>query len=79
MSAQADNLDQASELTQMLNDAYVKNARRLAWPEQVQNPDGTWPLTECGCGEPLGTRMHMGKIRCINCQQDFEKGKRCSR
>lgn len=79
MSGESDDLDRAATLTQQLNEAYIGNARALARPEQVKNPDGTWPFTECECGEALGDRMHMGKIRCLNCQLDFEKEARCRR
>lgn len=76
MTQEADDLDNAALLTQKLNDAYVAAARRAAAPEQVQNPDGSWPVTECECGEdiPAG-RVALGKIRCICCQQDFEREK----
>jgi RNA polymerase-binding transcription factor DksA len=77
VTREADDLDAASELTQQLNDAYVTNARAKARPEQVQNADGTWPKTECDCGDPIPEgRLAMGKIRCLECQKDFEKGLR---
>lgn len=79
MTGTADHLDQAQELTTQLNDAYVSNARRLSAPEQVQRADGSWPQTECDCGEPLGARLQMGKIRCLACQEDLEKAKQCRR
>lgn len=80
MSNEADALDRAQELTTLLNDAYVDNARALAKPEQVRNPDGSWPVTECECGEsiPAG-RLALGKIRCIACQTDLEKERRARR
>lgn len=76
MSHGPDTLDNAAELTQQLNDAYVASARRKAGPEQVQGPDGVWPHTECECGEeiPAG-RLALGKIRCIDCQIDLERGR----
>lgn len=79
MSAAADDLDRASELTQQLTDAYISNTRHLARPEQVRNADGSWPVTECECGEPLGFRAYLGKILCLACQQDKEREVRCSR
>ncbi len=76
---EADHLDQAQQLTQQLNDAFVSNQRLLGRPEQVQNDDGTWPHSECACGELLGARMELGKIRCLACQLDLERERRCSR
>lgn len=75
MTREADELDAASELTQQLTEAYVHNARAGAKPEQTQNADGTWPRTECDCGDPIPqARLALGKIRCISCQQDWERG-----
>ena len=77
---EADNLDQAQELTALLTEAYVENARAGAKPEQVQNADGSWPVTECECGEPIPeARIRLGKILCISCQEDLEKARRCHR
>lgn len=70
----ADPLDQASQLTQRLNDASVTEARHLSAPEQVQNQDGTWPVTECvDCGSDLGERASLARVRCIHCQERVEK------
>jgi RNA polymerase-binding transcription factor DksA len=80
MTKEADDLDRAQELTTMLTDAFVKQARNGAAPEQVQNADGTWPHTECECGEQIPrARLLLGKIRCVACQEDFEKERRCRR
>lgn len=69
-----DPLDQASQLSQRVADAGVAEARHRAAPEQVQNADGTWPVTECvDCDGELGERMQLGKIRCIHCQELLEK------
>lgn len=77
MTREADDLDAASELTQQLNDAYIRNARDKARPEQEQNPDGSWPRTQCDCGDGIPpARLALGKIRCISCQQDRERGVR---
>ena len=75
MTQEADNLDQAAALTQHLTDSYVAQARSLSKPEQVQNPDGTWPVTECIDCEaeiPAG-RLALGRIRCVHCQEDNER------
>ncbi len=77
---EADNLDQAQELTTLLTEAYVDSARAGAKPEQVQNADGTWPVTECECGDAIPeARIRLGKIRCVACQMDLEKERRCRR
>lgn len=77
MTREADDLDAASELTQQLNDAYVSNARAKSKPEQVQNADGTWPRPDCECGDPIPpARLAHGRIRCVSCQQDYERGLR---
>ena len=77
---EADNLDQAQELTTLLTEAYVDSARAGAKPEQVQNADGTWPVTDCECGDAIPeARIRLGKIRCVACQMDLEKERRCRR
>ena len=73
MAADADSLDEAAALTQILSDAQVAAVRALVRPEQLQNADGTWPHEDCvRCGGDLGQRMLMGKVRCIVCQQRLE-------
>jgi RNA polymerase-binding transcription factor DksA len=73
MERSPDVLDRASALTDRLTEAYVDAARRKARPEQVQNPDGSWPQTECDCGEEIGpARLALGKIRCLDCQAELE-------
>lgn len=73
MNTDADILDQAATLTQTLTNAYVSNVRDAARPEQQQNADGSWPKTDCECGEPIPEgRLKLGKIRCIECQKDAE-------
>lgn len=69
-----DILDRASALTERLTEAYVGQARRRAQPEQEQNPDGSWPQTDCedcGCDIEPG-RLALGKIRCFACQSARE-------
>lgn len=75
----ADNLDAATELTLANTEARVKDAQARAKPEQVQHPDGSWPTEDCACGNPLGARLAMGKIRCFECQVAHEKGTRWQR
>lgn len=75
MTREADDLDQASELTQQLTDAYVSNARHAARPEQVQLDDGSWPYPVCTeCGDEIPpARLALGKVRCVSCQRDLER------
>lgn len=73
----ADPLDQAAALSQSLSDDGVAAASRLAAPEQVQNSDGSWPITECvSCYGDLGPRLALGKVRCLRCQEIYEKRRR---
>jgi RNA polymerase-binding transcription factor DksA len=76
-----DVLDRAAQLSQRLNDAYVKDAMRKAAPEQVQRADGSWPQPECiDCDiEIPQARLQLGRIRCVDCQQALESSKRFHR
>ena len=69
-----DVLDRASALTARLNEAYVEEARHRARPDQKQNPDGSWPQTECeDCANDIEPgRLALGKIRCLGCQEARE-------
>lgn len=80
MSETADPLDQAGLLTQQLNDAYIDNVRAKSRPEQTQRADGSWLFSECvDCGDDLGERKLIGKIRCFSCQSAVEREKRFQR
>lgn len=72
---EADFLDQASRTTENHTRDRVSEISRLAAPEQVQNPDGTWPITECvSCGEDLiPQRLAHGFIRCVPCKTRLER------
>lgn len=75
---EADDLDSAAELTQQRTDDAVREARFQARPQQVVNPDGSWPQPDCDdCGNeiPAG-RLALGKIRCVYCQSRRERGVR---
>ncbi len=74
-----DVLDRASNLTQEITDNAIAEQRRKARPEQEQNPDGSWPVTECvECDAEIPPgRLVLGKIRCVYCQEILErKGRR---
>lgn len=80
MTKEADDLDQASELTQQLADAAVAEAQRAIAPQQVQRPDGSWPSPECECGEIIHeARLRLGRIRCVECQGVVERAGRWRR
>ncbi|VTU31858.1 hypothetical protein H4CHR_02893 [Variovorax sp. PBS-H4] len=75
MAQEADNLDRAADLTRALAEAQIAAVRRQVKPEQVQNPDGTWPIVACiECDADLGQRLALGKIRCVTCQDLRERG-----
>lgn len=74
-----DWLDQASKQEMERNAASEAKIRRLAAPQQVQNADGTWPVTACiDCeGDIEPGRITLGRVRCFECQSDIEsKNKR---
>lgn len=77
----SDDIDKANELAQRMNDHAVAQAMAKSKPEQVQNPDGSWPVTECDdCGIDIEPgRVALGKIRCITCQEALEKASRWQR
>jgi hypothetical protein len=64
----ADPLDVATVLAQKLNDSGIAKSAALAAPEQ----DGS--ITECvDCGNDLGGRVALFKVRCIRCQEILER------
>lgn len=78
MTAEADDLDRASELSQRMTDSSILRVRKLVKVEQIQNADGTWPTCECvDCGDAIPPlRLAMAKIRCVECQTLVERGQR---
>lgn len=70
-----DQIDAANHIAEKYNSSLVAAARLKSAPEQVQNPDGTWPVTECNdCGEDLEPhRLAHARIRCVPCQTYKEK------
>lgn len=74
MAENNDPLDIAADLSRSLAEAQIGAVRQLAKPEQLQNPDGTWPVTECiDCGAELGKRAELGRVRCVHCQGLLER------
>ena len=78
LEACADILDQASNVTLASTANQIAHLSHLAAPEQIQNEDGTWPVTECvDCGEEIEEgRLELAKIRCKRCQEILEKKRR---
>ena len=78
LEACADILDQASNVTLASTANQIAHLSFLAAPEQIQNEDGTWPVTECvDCGEEIEEgRLELAKIRCKRCQEILEKKRR---
>lgn len=71
----ADDIDRAAQVAAWANDEAIKRQQHLSKPEQVQLPDGSWPVLECiDCGDdiPQG-RLNLGRVRCIDCQTTKEK------
>ena len=78
LEACADILDQASNVTLASTANQIAHLSHLAAPEQIQNEDGTWPVTECvSCGHDIEEgRLELAKIRCKRCQEILEKKRR---
>ena len=73
----ADPLDAASALTDSINRRALRIARNSNSPQQLQNSDGSWPVTECACGvELVPERLALGRIRCVACQTEHERYER---
>lgn len=70
-----DILDAAAHVAEMHNQRSLAEVRARAAPEQVQNPDGSWPITECRtCGDDLTpARLSTGRTRCVPCVEHEEK------
>lgn len=72
----ADFLDQATDETLKATKSLENEVRSRAKPDQVQNPDGTWPQEDCeDCGNeiPKARLLACGSIRCVYCQTLLEK------
>ena len=78
LEACADILDQASNVTLASTANQIAHLSYLAAPEQIQNEDGTWPVTECtSCGNDIEVgRLELAKIRCKRCQEILENKRR---
>lgn len=75
MNKYTEQVDQANQIAEEFTAAHIHRIQSKNKPEQVQNPDGTWPHTECvDCDDeiPQG-RLALGKIRCIDCQEIKER------
>ena len=81
LEACADILDQASNVTLASTANQIAYLSYLATPEQVQNPDGSWPVTECvECSDDLPKgRMELGFIRCVACAEIADRANRLRR
>lgn len=71
----ADEIDRAAQISSWATDEAIRRQQSLAKPEQVQLPDGSWPVLEClDCGETIPEgRLKHGRVRCIDCQTIKEK------
>lgn len=71
-----DPLDFASQLAERERDHNTNEVRRKVLPQQVKNPDGSWPSEDCEeCGEPIGqARLEAtGTLICIGCATEKEE------
>lgn len=70
-----DPLDEATIVIERATAEALARTRAKAAPEQVQNADGSWPVTECvDCDADIPTaRLAHGRIRCFECQSALEK------
>lgn len=71
----SDVLDQAQAINEQHQESSLAMARAKLLPEQVKNPDGTWPFPDCkDCGDEIPEgRLALGKIRCLSCQDILER------
>ena len=71
----SDSIDQGTDMAALHTAAAIAAQQRKMAPEQVQNPDGSWPVTEClACGDDIPLpRIQMGKVRCVFCQERRER------
>lgn len=81
MANHADLLDKANEVAQMYADEGLRAVQLKNRPEQIQNEDGTWPITECvECDIDIpAVRLALGRVRCVHCQEEKEKKQRVQR
>ncbi len=81
MTNHADPLDKATELAEMFNRNGLAEVQRRVKAEQIQNEDGSWPITECvDCDIDIPKdRQALGRVRCVDCQETKEKKQRAYR
>lgn len=75
MTKYVEQVDQANQIVEEFTASHIYRIQQRNKPEQVQNPDGSWPHTECiDCDEPIPEgRLALGKVRCIDCQEEKER------
>lgn len=75
MTKYIEQIDQANQIMEEFTAAHIHRIQAKNKPEQAQNPDGSWPHTECvDCDDPIPEgRLALGKIRCIDCQELKER------
>jgi RNA polymerase-binding transcription factor DksA len=68
----ADALDRASQLEEQQRSARINETRQAAAPETHPDFDGIHCVAD-GCGVVIPeARRALGKVRCIDCQQELE-------
>jgi hypothetical protein len=69
----ADELDMAADIAAQSLSEILEHHRMTIKPEQEKLPCGSWSVIHCvDCGEFLGARLELGKIRCVDCQSELE-------
>lgn len=72
----ADVLDQAAVVTDLLTQKLIAERRALAAPESHPDFDGRHCVEE-DCGEEIpDERLSLQKVRCVSCQVRIEKAAR---
>lgn len=71
-----DEFDRASELEQAHLEFSLRFTMNKVKPKQVANPDGSYPVTECDCGEEIPIeRLKHGYVNCVHCQTEIERNR----
>ena len=69
----ADLIDKAQEVVEVCTEEAERRIRKQVGPETHPDFDGMHCVT---CEEPIPLlRLTLGKVRCVYCQDDLEKGR----
>jgi RNA polymerase-binding transcription factor DksA len=69
----ADVVDRAQGVVEVCTEEAERRIRKQVGPETHPDFDGAHCVT---CEEPIpAARLALGKVRCVYCQEDLEKGR----